>query len=203
MLAVASLDDVVGSLFAAPGQPGRDRGVTLLDDGVVQVAYHVEYPEDDHVYLVTVRQVQRIVLPMRQPVGAGDVAGVPVELVRVAVANQVEVTFDAAPGPARDAAFGAFEERYRRWEQDGGRGQPPPWPAEQIGEIPLAIADEVGTVYRRHCGQAGGHGTEFAARWAFLPVPPARATRLTVRFTAHAGEPIEVELPLPRAGASD
>jgi hypothetical protein len=76
--------------------------------------------------------------------------------------------------------------------------EPPAWPAEQTGEIPLEISDDIGTFYQRHCGRAGGHGTEFETRWAFLPTPSAQTTRLTLRFTPHAGTPVEVELPLPR-----
>ncbi|MFC3736731.1 hypothetical protein [Paractinoplanes deccanensis] len=165
----------------------------MLDDGVVQV----EYAGDDHVYLVTVRQIPRVALPLQGPVEAGEVSGVPVELVGVAVANHVEVTLDAARGAARDAALSAFRQLYRRWEHDKGRGEPPSWPAEEIGAIPMAISDDLGTVYRRHSGRAGGHGSEFEARWSYLPVPSAQASRLTLRFAPHGGDPVEVELPLP------
>jgi hypothetical protein len=107
------------------------------------------------------------------------------------------VTLDAGPGPARDAALTAFEERYRRWESDGAQGQPPAWPAEQLGSIRITVDDDLSTVYRRESGEASGHGTELRSRWNFLPTPPAAAARLTLRFTPQRAPPVEVELSLP------
>jgi len=193
---VTTLIDVVNSLFSAPAAQLHGRSMQALGDGAI----HVEFPEDDYVYLVTVRQVPRIVLPLKHPVGLGDVAGVPVQLVRVAVANYVEVILDAASGLGREAALSVFEQLYRQWDQDGDRERhPPAWPAEQLGAIPLAISDDMGTTYRNHSGEAGGQGTEFRARWNFLPSPPAQATTLTLRFTPRDSAPVEVELPLPKA----
>jgi len=112
-----------------------------------------------------------------------------------------EVTLDAAPGPGRDAALAAFGEGYRRWERDDDQGRPPAWPAAQLGTISLTVVDDLGTVYRRESGEAGGHGTEFRSRWNFLPTPPAAAGWLTLRFTPPVGTPVEVELSLPGAAA--
>lgn len=63
---------------------------------------------------------------------------------------------------------------------------------------PLEISDDVGTVYRRHCGTAGGHGTEFEVRWSFVPVPPAQAAKLTLRFTPYADATVDIVVPLFR-----
>jgi hypothetical protein len=194
---VTSLIEVVNSLFGPRNRPPRGRTVQSLGDGMV----HVEYPGDDYVYLVTVQQVPRTVLPLERPIAVGEAQGVPVQLVRVAVANHVEVTLDAASGPARDAALAAFEEVYRRWERDDGRGRPPSWPAEHLALIPITVSDDLGTVYRREAGEAGGRGTEFRSRWNFLPVPPAAAAELTLRFTPPAGPPVEVTLFLPRTAS--
>jgi hypothetical protein len=46
---VTSLIDVVNSLFDPRNRPPRGRAMQRLGDGMV----HVEYPEDDYVYLVT------------------------------------------------------------------------------------------------------------------------------------------------------
>jgi hypothetical protein len=195
---VTSLLEVVNSLFGPPGGPRHARSMEVIGDGVI----HVEYPEDDHVYLVTVRRIPRIVLPLQGPLRVGALAGVPVQLVRIAVANHVQVILDAAPGPERDAALADFEQRYRQWEQDSNRNrQPPAWPAEQLSAIPIAIFDDLGTVYRSHSAEAGGHGTEFRSRRNFLPAPPQQAKRLTVQVTPSEGTPVEVEIPLPRASA--
>jgi hypothetical protein len=193
---VTSPIEVVNSLFGKPGGPRHARSMEVIGDGAV----HVEYPEDDHVYLVTVRQIPRIVLPLQGPLMVGARAGVPVQLVRIAVANHVEVTLDATPGPERDATLADFEQRYRQWEQGDSRNrQPPAWPAEQFSAIPIAISDDLGTAYHRQSVEAGGHGTEFRSRWKFLPAAPELATRLTVRLTPSEGAPVEVELPLPNA----
>jgi hypothetical protein len=194
---VTSLINVVNSLFDPRNRPPRGRAMQRLGDGMV----HVEYPEDDYVYLVTVQQVPRTVLPLERPIAVGEPNRMPVQLIQVAVANHVEVTLDAAPGPARDAALAAFGEGYRRWERDDDQGRPPAWPAEQFGTISIAVVDDLGTVYRRESGEAGGHGTEFRSRWNFLPAPPAAAGWLTLRFTPQAGTPVEVELSLPGTAA--
>ncbi|MCU7726298.1 hypothetical protein ODJ79_21425 [Actinoplanes sp. KI2] len=191
---MTTLIEVVNSLFGArvSGSPGRS--MSALGDGAI----HLEFPEDDHVYLVTVRQIPRTVLPLDRPVALGELAGVPFQLVRVAVANHVEVTLDAAAGPARDAALGAYQQLFRQWEQDGDVDRhPPAWPAEQLRAVPSTVSDDVGTVYRFQSGEAGGPGTEFRARSNYLPTPPAGATALSLRFTPRDGAPVEVELPLP------
>jgi len=67
--------------------------------------------------------------------------------------------------------------------------------------IAIAVVDDLGTVYRRESGEAGGHGTEFRSRWNVLPTAPAAAGWLTLRFTPQAGTPVEVELSLPGTAA--
>ena len=102
---VTSLIDVVNSLFDPRNRPPRGRAMQRLGDGMV----HVEYPEDDYVYLVTVQQVPRTVLPLERPIAVGEPKGMPVQLIQVAVANHVEVTLDAAPAPPAT----------RRWPPSG------------------------------------------------------------------------------------
>ncbi|MFC6019826.1 hypothetical protein ACFP2T_26920 [Plantactinospora solaniradicis] len=169
--------------------------VERLDDGT----FHVDYHDPDHVYLVTVRQVPRIRIPLEQTVLVGEVAGVRAELVQVSLANHVEVVLDAEQGPSREAASDDFAAAYRRWEEQAEPGAPPPWPGEQFGNVALAVSDDIGTAYHLVSGQTGGMGTEWEVRWSFRPTPPATAGRLTLDFTPPAGESVRVELPLPPA----
>ena len=170
------------------------RSVQRLSDE----AFHVDYHDADHVYLVTVRQVPRVRLPLERPVRVGDSDGVGVELAEVTVANHVEIVLDGEQGPARDAAFEAFTARYKHWEAGAARGSPPPpWPEEQLTRIAIEVSDDIGTAYRKDCGQSGGMGTEWECRLAFLPTPPPTAHSLTVVATPPGGPRVTVQIPLP------
>ncbi|WBB68830.1 hypothetical protein [Micromonospora sp. WMMD812] len=194
---MTDLEDVIESLLFRPGRPeplSVARSVERLDDGT----FHVDYDDADHVYLVTVRQVPRLQLPVERPLPVGEVAGVGAQLVRVAVANHVEVTLDAEPGAARAAATSDFTARHARWEAEAAPGTaPPPWPAEQFGRITITLSDDVGTRYRVASGQDGGPGTEWTVRRSFRPTPPVTARRLTLDFSSPTGPSVRVDLPLP------
>ncbi|MBE1485355.1 hypothetical protein [Plantactinospora soyae] len=183
-------------LFRHPTESSPVPGsVELLDDGT----FHVDYHDPEYVYLVTVRQVPRVRLPLDRSMPVGEVAGVPAELVQVSIANHVDVLLDAGPGPSRDAASNDFAAAYRQWERQAEPDTPPPWPGEQLGAIALAVSDDVGTSYRRVSGQTGGPGKEWQVRWSFRPTPPATAGRLTLDFTPPAGAAVRIDLPLPPA----
>jgi hypothetical protein len=89
----------------------------------------------------------------------------------------------------------------RRWERDDDQGRPSAWPAEQLATTSITVVDDLGRVYRRESGEAGGHGTEFRSRCNFLATPPAAAGWLTLRFTPQPGTPVEVELSLAGTAA--
>ncbi|MEV8518149.1 hypothetical protein [Dactylosporangium sp. NPDC051484] len=169
------------------------RSVERLDDG----AFHVDYHDPDHVYLVTVRQIPRIRLPLECPLIVGEVDGVRAELVQVSLANHIEVTLDAEQGPSREAALNDYKTSFKRWAARAGRGSPPPSPGEQFGRITLAISDDSGTPYRLASGEFGGTETECSAWWGFRPTPPKIARHLTLDFTSPAGTSVRVNLPLP------
>ncbi|KAB1913466.1 hypothetical protein [Micromonospora sp. AMSO31t] len=195
---MTDLEDVIRALFRPPGSESVPRAgsVDRLDNGT----FHVDYHDSDHVYLVTVRQVPRIRLPLARPVLVGRVAGVRAELVQVSVANHIEVRLDAEPGPPRETALRHYLASYQQWEERAEHGAPPPpWPAEQFKRISLAVSDDVGTPYRLISGQLGGMGTEWALHWGFRPPPPATARRLTLDFTSPDGAPAKIDLPLPHA----
>ncbi|MFG2045237.1 hypothetical protein [Dactylosporangium sp. NPDC048998] len=170
------------------------RSVERLDDGT----FHVDYHDPDHVYLVTVRQIPRIRLPLERPLIVGEVDGVRAELLQVSLANHIEVTLDAEQGPPRGAALNDYATSFKRWAERAGHGSPPPpSPGEQFRRIALAISDDSGTPYRLASGQFGGTGTECLAWWGFRPTPPEIARRLTLDFTSPAGTSVRVNLPLP------
>lgn len=186
-------------LFRHSGEPEPvTRSVERLDDGT----FHVDFDDPEHVYLVTVREVPRIRLPLEHPVLVGEVDGVRAELLRVSLANHVEVVLGAEQGPSREAASTDFAAAYRQWEEQVEPGAPPPWPGERLGTTALVVSDDVGTPYRLASGQTGGEGTEWEVRWGFRPTPPATARRLTLDFTPSAGESVRIELPLPQPGGA-
>lgn len=196
-------EDVIRALlFRRPrAEPEPLAGsVERLDDG----AFHVDYHDPDHVYLVTVRQVPRIRLPLERPVLVGEVAGVRAELVQVSLANHIEVTLDAEHAPPRETALSDYMALYRQWEERAERGSPPPpQPGEQFGRIAVTISDDLGTRYRRASGEFGGMGTEWVVRWLFRPTPPATARRLMLDFTSPDGTPVKVNLPLVSLAESE
>ncbi|GAA2361464.1 hypothetical protein [Dactylosporangium salmoneum] len=194
---MTALEDVIRALlFRRPGvepEP-RARSVERLDDGT----FHVDYHDPDHVYLVTVRQIPRVRLPLERPAPVGQVGGVRAELVQVSLANHIEVVLDAEPGPPREAALDAYLTSYGQWAERAEPGSPPPpQPGEQFGRIALAVSDDSGTAYRLASGQLGGTGMEWTVRWLFRPTPPVTARRLTLDFTSPAGPPVSISLPLP------
>jgi len=192
---VSSLEDVVRALFRGRTDIPQPRHVQRLGAGV----FHLDHEDPDHVYLVTIREIPRVELPLDHPVVVGPVGGVPAQLVRVAIANHVELRLDAVPGPAQDAALREFTDRFEEWSRAGTHEPPPAWPAEEFARIRVSVSDDLGTPYRISSGQSGGTGTEWEVRWSFLPTPPPQATRLTLRFFPPAGTETVVALPLDDA----
>jgi hypothetical protein len=196
---MTAVEDVIRSLlFRRPRTEPEHvaRSVERLDDG----AFHVDYHDPDHVYLVTVRQIPRIQLPLERPLIVGEVDGLRAELVQVSLANHIEVTLDAEQGPPRETALNDYMTSFSRWADRAERGSPPQSPGERFGRIALAVSDDSGTPYRLASGAFGGTGTECSAWWGFRPTPPETARRLTLDFTSPAGTPISVDLPLPPFG---
>lgn len=195
MSSMVDLEDVIRSLFRQPTGPTHEnRSVERLDNG----AFHLDYYDPDHVYLVTVRQVPRIRLTLERPLLVGSVAGVRAELVQVSLANHIEVVLDAEQGPPREAASSSFMASYRQWEGQAERGsRPPPWPAEHFRRIALTVSDDIGTPYHLASGLIGGTRTEWEVRWLFRPTPPVTARRLTLEFTPPTGAPVKIDLSLP------
>jgi hypothetical protein len=195
---MVDIADVTNDLMASPEgadrlRHGRDRSAFRAAPGVL----HLDYGEDEGVFLVTVQQVPRIRLPLGAPVHVATVDGVGIALVSVALANHVEVRLDALPGPRQAELTGAFEAEHGAWAAAAQPdAMPPPWPAESCTALGIAVADDVGTAYVRAFGQAGGDGTPCETRATFRPQPPDEATSLILTFTAPDAEPATVTLPL-------
>ncbi|BCY10245.1 hypothetical protein [Actinoplanes sp. L3-i22] len=187
-----NFEDVIHALlFRRRNESPPDGRIARLDQGV----YHVDYRDDpDHVYLVTVRQVPRIRLPLAAPVVVGEAGGVRALLVRVGVANHVEVTLDVEDSPAARAATEAYLAAEKVWADSSGPGIEPPAPpgADAFPRIPISVTDDVGTEYRFAGGSGGGPATPWRMHRDFRPPPPPDARRLTVHFPAG-----EREFPLP------
>jgi hypothetical protein len=73
----------------------------------------------------------------------------------------------------------------------GERGpDPPEYPDAFLNDLPLALADDVGTVYGAPWRKsAGGSGTEWQGMWFFETVPPPEARSLTVSLDVPGGRP--------------
>ncbi|WP_436533611.1 hypothetical protein [Actinoplanes sp. HUAS TT8] len=181
-------DAIHALLFRRPGEFRPNSTTTRLEQGV----YHADFHDDpDNVYLVTVRQVPRVTLPLDGPVVVGEAGGVRALLVKVALANHVEVTLDAEDSPAARATADERRAAWLAWAEQPG-GDPPSWPGEVFMHFPIAVTDDLGTVYRFTTGAGGGEDTPWRSHRNFLPVPPPQARRLTIGFPAG-----EIELALP------
>jgi hypothetical protein len=204
--AVAEIEDVVGDLLHHPRDDGAPPPCTRtmerldrMDSRVAPAGLHLDYGDGDRVFLVTVREVPRVPLALDGAVGLGDIDGVEVALVSVAVANHVEVGLDALPGPVRNERTRLFEAARSVWET-AASPVPPPWPAEALGPPEIELSDDVGTDYRRVSGETGGEGSPWASLWRFLPRPPEAAGSLTLALTAPGHATVEVGLALPDGG---
>jgi hypothetical protein len=169
----------------------------LMDPRVTPGTLHLDYGDDDRVFLVTVREIPRLRLALDDAVAVGEIDGVGVALVSVAVANHVEVRIDASPGPVRDQRTRLFQAARAAWETAAQPGtMPPPWPAETLMSLAIEVSDDVATDYRRVFAQAGGEDSPWASVWQFLPCPPEAAGRLNLALTV-GEETVEVDLELP------
>ncbi|MFI1994763.1 hypothetical protein [Actinoplanes sp. NPDC020271] len=187
-----NFQEALDALFERPRRRTvAHRSMTRLDhDRLVDgsAALHVDFHEDDpdHVYLITVERVPRVRLPLPAPVVAAEIGGVRALLVRVSIANHVEVTLDAEDTPRTRATTEGYRAAVTAWaESTGPDRQPPTSPgATTFPHVPITVTDDAGTEYRRTGGSGGGPETPWRMHWDFRPVPPPEARRLTIRFPA-------------------
>lgn len=189
-----NFEDAVEGLFGRHDRrrPLPNRSMHRLDQGV----FHFDFRDDDpdNVYLVTVERVPRVRLPLEPPVVVGEVDGVRALLVRVSVANHVEVTLDAEDSPRTRTLTEAYLAAEAVWVNASGPDQHPPESpgAERFLHLLISVTDDAGTEYHMSSGSGGGSDTPWRMHWDFLPVPPPQARRLTIHFPAG-----EVEFALP------
>jgi hypothetical protein len=189
---VTDIEDVINSVVFGrkPSMPAG-RHVERMDDDV----FHLDYGDSDRVFRVTVEQVARTALSFERPLFISIAGQVRAELMKVAVANHIEVDIDAEPGLARQAAIAAFNIGMEQWASRADpRSAPPPWPAEEFATIQVQVSDDVSTRYSLCSGEHGGDGTEFLVRWRFRPTPPSTATRLTLSFVPPYGPSVRLDL---------
>ena len=139
-----------------------------------------------------------------------DADGITVALTAVELWPQVVIVhLEGVRSPLRDerdarhvAAFEQWAEHVRASRAAGEEPQPPPaMPGELLMRLPLTLADDAGTVYRRSFARAGGSGTEWLSQWAFAPGPPAEAKRLTVTVEGRDCVRHALDVALPPASA--
>src|SRR5690242_1834203 len=109
-----------------------------------------------------------------------------VELVLVSVEawpDEVVVRMRGRASPLTRRMETDFDAALGTWHRQGREGRPPEEPAERIfpPDLDVRVTDDLGTAYKLRASARGGTGTEFHANWTFLPGPPDRAGRLTVR----------------------
>jgi len=120
--------------------------------------------------------------------GLGDVEGVSVVLVGVET-DDARVTFHLQGLPSeltrrRDRDYATAFATWRATRLADGRnaaGRRPAQPGEVLAKLPLAVADALGTDYRRRSSTAGGSGTEWSARVSFEPAPPVDLDHVRLR----------------------
>jgi hypothetical protein len=123
--------------------------------------------------------------------------GVDVALIGVEVwSSGVIVRLAGLPTEQTEALERTFRDDLERWTQTGRQGQPPRHPAEQLFEVSLALADDVGTNYALQSGVRGGSGRMFRAEWAFEPGPPVSASGLTLLVTEQSDTRASVDIDL-------
>ena len=175
---MADLETTTNSIMSAPAGASEARHAERLGAGHV----HLEFDEDDHVFLVEVTQVPRRHLLETAPVHVGRVGDVQVQLVDVVLDNRLNVVLEGRPaaGQSQDAP--------------GERG----WPAHQLMQIGLILTDDLGTCYTTWTAESGGETHPRRAVRRFLPTPPADATVLHIALRTDPQDR-EVVLSLPVA----
>jgi len=157
----------------------RRRSYSWLGPG----AYHLDYGDEDHVFLLTVQQIPRRRLGPPQPLEVGSIDGLTVLLVAVIVDTYVHVHLEIAESERRRELLEEYEKDFERWASvRHNEAMPPMQPGERLMRTAISVSDDVGTSYSCGSGQAGGSGTEWVGRRSIPPAPPASAHRLTVRL---------------------
>ena len=94
-------------------------------------------------------------------------------------ANEVTRRLDSE----HEAEFAAWTKELLAARKRGERGtQPPNQPGAFLNDIPLVIADNLGTEYTHPSKQAAGSGTEWEGMWTYKRGIPHAATSLTVKI---------------------
>lgn len=137
-----------------------------------------------------------------------DADGITVALTGIELwPHLVIVHLEGVRSPLRDELDAAYAAAFERWAEHlkasraaGEEPRPPPaMPGELLMRLPLTLADDAGTVYRRRFGRAGGSNTEWLSQWGFAPAPPAEATRLIVTVEGHDCMRHALDVALPRS----
>lgn len=179
---MVDLNEVSKELLAR-SEEGRSlaprRSATRLQPGL----WHLDYRDDEHVYLLSVQQVPRRRLGPEQPLPLGSIDGVEIALTGVVTDNYVHVQIAGLPGQRRDELARQHEQAFNDWalrRSTGQDGEPPAQPGERLMRVRVSLTDELGTAYAWAGGKAGGSGTEWLSSQALLPVPPPAAHQLHI-----------------------
>ena len=177
----------------APRPPLRYQ--ELLAPGVV----HVDYADPDHVFRVTVEQVDRRRLTVPST-AAAQLADITVRVSAVTADTHLTVNLEGT-GAAADAVAAEHHRAFQDWQSSYGPGTPmaapPPWPSNRLmDEVHVHVSDDVGTEYRFASGEAGGHDTPWTAIRRYLPAPPPDATALDLVLVVADQPDVHVTLPL-------
>ena len=175
---MADLDSTTNSIMSAPAGASEARHAERLGAGRV----HLEFDEDDHVFLVEVTQVPRRHLLQTAPVDVGRFGDVQVQLVDVVLDNRLSVVLEGRPA-AGQGPDGPGERR---------------WSADELMQIGLILTDDLGTCYTTWTAESGGETHPWRAVRRFLPTPPADATVLHITLrTDSAARAVVLSLPSP------
>lgn len=171
------------------------RSATQLQPG----QWHLDYRDEEHVYLLAVRQVPRRRLGPQQALPLGSIDGIDVALTGVTVDNYVHVRIAGLPGERRDTLTRQYEQSLDDWTRQQSTGQdvdPPAQPGERLMRVRVSRTDDLGTPYAWAGGRAGGSGTDWVSSHALLPVPPPAARQLHVVLHVPAQPDVQLDLPL-------
>lgn len=132
---MADLDSTTNNIMSAPKGASGARHAERLGAGRV----HLDFDDDDHVFLVEVTQVPRRHLLQTAPVDVGRVGDVQVQLVDVVLDNRLSVVLKGRPaaGQSPDARGGCR------------------WPADELMQIGLILTDDLGTCYTTWTAESG------------------------------------------------
>ncbi|MEJ5947007.1 hypothetical protein WDZ17_17065 [Pseudokineococcus basanitobsidens] len=167
----------------------------LLAPGVV----HVDYADPDHVFRVTVEQVERRRLTV-PATAAAQLADITVRVSAVTADTHLSLHLEGT-GAAADAVAAEHQRAFQSWENSYRPGTPmaapPAWPADRLmREVRVHVSDDVGTNYRFASGEAGGHDNPWKALRRYLPAPPPDATALDLVLAVADRPDIHVTVPL-------